>query len=144
MFVNKQLLSCFNRSCLLSNPCPPPPILNRQYHDGLNTNQSQTKNMCPFYNVFQVLKVFLISSFISWCLLAFTSADIIFHKFPFFSLETSKKSECGLVAKFGPNKVQCCEKSIKAGIINRFFPYFTWGIPFKALSCGFTNTWVEI
>ena len=26
------------------------------------------------------------------------------------------------------------------GIINKFFSYFTWGIPFKAKSSGCTNT----
>ena len=33
---------------------------------------------------------------------------------------------CGLGAKFGPNYVQCCEKSKEIGNIIRFFSYFTW------------------
>ena len=33
---------------------------------------------------------------------------------------------CGLGAKFGPNYVQCCEKSKETGNIIRFFSYFTW------------------
>ena len=32
---------------------------------------------------------------------------------------------CGLGVKFGPNYVQCCEKSKETGNI-RFFSYFTW------------------
>ena len=32
---------------------------------------------------------------------------------------------CGLGAKFGPNYVQCCEKSKETDNI-RFFSYFTW------------------
>ena len=32
----------------------------------------------------------------------------------------------GLGAKFGPNYVQCCEKSKETGNIIRFFSYFTW------------------
>ena len=47
------------------------------------------KNTCPFYNVFQVLKVLLIKIckiqppdlYFLLFLLTFTSADIIFHKF---------------------------------------------------------------
>ena len=39
---------------------PHPPVLNRQYQDGQKTNQNQMKNTCPFYIVFQVLKVILI------------------------------------------------------------------------------------
>ena len=43
-------------------------------------------------------------------------------------METSKKNQigCGLGAKFGPNYVQCCEKSKETGNIIRFFSYFTW------------------
>ena len=33
---------------------------------------------------------------------------------------------CGLVAKYGPNYVQCCEKSKETGNIIWFFSYFTW------------------
>ena len=38
-------------------------------------------------------------------------------------METSKKNQigCGLGAKFGPNYVQCCEKSKETGNIIRFF-----------------------
>ena len=38
-------------------------------------------------------------------------------------METSKKNQIGfgLGAKFGPNYVQCCEKSKETGIIIRFF-----------------------
>ena len=41
-------------------------------------------------------------------------------------METSKKNQigCGLGAKFGPNYVQCCEKSKETGNIIRFFSYF--------------------
>ena len=46
------------------------------------------KNTCPFYTVFQVLKVLLIKickkqppNILFLAELAFTSADIIFHKF---------------------------------------------------------------
>ena len=44
--------------------------------------------------------------------------------------KTSKKYQigCGLGAKFGPNYVQCYEKSKETGN-NRFFSYFTWEIP---------------
>ena len=38
---------------------------------------------------------------------------------------------CGLGAKFGPNYVQCCEKSKETGNIIRFFSYFAWEIPLK-------------
>ena len=43
-------------------------------------------------------------------------------------METSKKNQvgCGLRAKFGPNYVQCCEKSKETGNIIRFSSYFTW------------------
>ena len=38
-------------------------------------------------------------------------------------METSKKNQigCGLGAKFGPNYVQCCEKSEETGNIIGFF-----------------------
>ena len=38
-------------------------------------------------------------------------------------MKTSKKNQigCGLGAKFGPNYVQCCEKSKETGNIIRFF-----------------------
>ena len=51
-------------------------------------------------------------------------------------METSKKNQigCGLGAKFGPNYVQCCEKSKETGNIIRFFSYFTWELSFKARS----------
>ena len=44
------------------------------------------------------------------------------------TLETSKKNQVwhGLGAKFGPNYVQCCEKSKETGNIIRFFSYFNW------------------
>ena len=77
-----------NRFCPLSNS--PAPVLNGQYQNGYNTNLNQMKNTCPC-NVFQVLKVLLYenlyvrSSHQIFCfllfLLAFTSADIIFHTF---------------------------------------------------------------
>ena len=43
-------------------------------------------------------------------------------------MKTSKKHQigCGLGAKFGPNYVQCCEKSKETGNIIKFFSYFTW------------------
>ena len=43
------------------------------------------------------------------------------------SLETSKKNQIGygLGAKFGPNYIQCCEKSKETGNIIRLFSYFT-------------------
>ena len=44
------------------SPSPPPPtlhVLNEHYQDGKNTKKSM-KNTCPFYIVFQVLKVRLI------------------------------------------------------------------------------------
>ena len=43
--------------------------------------------------------------------------------------KTAKKKnqiDCGLGVKFGPNYVQCCEKSEETGSIIRFFSYFTW------------------
>ena len=46
----------------VSLPNPPPPtlhVLNEHYQDGKNTKKSM-KNTCPFYIVFQVLKVRLI------------------------------------------------------------------------------------
>ena len=39
------------------------------------------------------------------------------------------QSGCDLGAKFEPNYVQCCKIM---DIVNRFFSYLTWGIPFKA------------
>ena len=78
-----------NGFCRLSKPSQPH-VLNGQYQDRWNTNQNQMKNTCPFYIVFQVLKVPLIKIckkqplnllFFLLLLLAFTtSADIIFHK----------------------------------------------------------------
>ena len=43
-------------------------------------------------------------------------------------METRKKNqiEYGLGAKFGPNYVQCCEKSKETGNIIRVFSYFAW------------------
>ena len=43
-------------------------------------------------------------------------------------MKTSKKNQVGrgLGAKFGPNYIQCCEKSKETGNIIRFFSYFTW------------------
>ena len=44
--------------------------------------------------------------------------------------KTAKKKnnqiDCGLGVKFGPNYVQCCEKSEETGSIIRFFSYFIW------------------
>ena len=51
---------------------------------------------------------------------------------------------CGLGAKFGPNYVQCCEKSKETGNIIRFFSYFLGGLPLKARSSGCKTTLVEI
>ena len=61
-----------NRFCLLSKKNPPP-VLNRQYQSGYNTNQNQIKNACPFYIVFQVLEVLLIK--ICWI----QPPDPLFH-----------------------------------------------------------------
>ena len=43
-------------------------------------------------------------------------------------METSKQNQigCDLGVKFGPNYVQCCEKSKETGNVIRFFSYFTW------------------
>ena len=48
-------------------------------------------------------------------------------------METSKKNQigCGLGAKFGPNYVQCCEKSKETGNIVRFFFIFYLGLLLK-------------
>ena len=45
-----------------------------------------------------------------------------------YFIENQQKNQigCGLGAKFGPNYVQCCEKSKETGNIIRFFSYFTW------------------
>ena len=53
-------------------------------------------------------------------------------------METRQKNQSGsgLGVKFGPNSVQSCEKTKETGIVNRFFSYFTWGIPFKAKNSG--------
>ena len=100
-----------NTFCPSSKPSlsPTPPVLKGQYQDGQNTNQNQKKNTCRFYIVFQVLKVLLIKickiqsldllfivvfnlllSF--YLLLAFTIADIIFHKFLKLHSELSEKN----------------------------------------------------
>ena len=41
-------------------------------------------------------------------------------------METSKENQigCGLGSKFGPNYVQCCEKSKETGNIIRFSSHF--------------------
>ena len=44
----------------------------------------------------------------------------------FIGKEQKNQNGCGLRAKFGPNYVQCCEKSKETGNIIRFFSYFTW------------------
>ena len=54
-------LVTLNGSCPLSKDPPQPPVLNRQNQDGQNTNEDQMKNSCPFYIVFQVLKVLFIN-----------------------------------------------------------------------------------
>ena len=49
-------------------------------------------------------------------------------------METSKQNQigCGLGVQFGPNYVQCCEKSKETGRgVSEFFSYFTWGLPSK-------------
>ena len=55
---------------------------------------------------------------------------LILIEFPnIFHWKPAKKINqigCGLGAKFGPNYVQCCEKSKETGNIIRFFSYFTW------------------
>ena len=50
----------------------------------------------------------------------------------------AKKNQIGsgLLAKSGPDHVQCCEKSKKTGNIIRIFSYFSWGFPLKARSSG--------
>ena len=53
-------------------------------------------------------------------------------------MENSKK-KIKLDVVFGPNYVQCCEKSKETGNIIRFFSYFTRGLPLKARSSG--NLW---
>ena len=54
-------------------------------------------------------------------LILFESPNILHWK-------PAKKNQirCGLRAKFGPNNVQCFEKSKETGNIIRFFSYFTW------------------
>ena len=133
--VNKQLLSCFNRSCLLSNPCPPPPILNRQYHDGLNTNQSQTKNMCPFYIVFQVLKVLLIKICKIPCIVHDTQPVVLslgvyqllhqqisfFTNFPFFHWKPAKKVGVVMWQNLGQIRSSVMNKVLKQALSIGFF-----------------------
>ena len=99
-----------NGFCPLSNttlpphPIPYPSVLNGQYQDGQYTKQNQMKNTCPFYILFQVLKVLLKTEpekfvrqshqvfYLLLFLLAFTSADIIFHKcLELFSIKKKKK-----------------------------------------------------
>ena len=47
-----------NGFCLLSkNRIIPTPVINGQYQNGQNTNQNQIKNTCPFYILFQVLRL---------------------------------------------------------------------------------------
>ena len=55
----QKTFAALNGFCPLSRT-PPPSVLNEHYQDGKNTNQNQMKNTCPFYIVFQVLKVCLI------------------------------------------------------------------------------------
>ena len=46
-----------------------------------------------------------------------------------------KKSKVGvffLRTKFGPNQVQCCEKSKGTCLISRLFSCFAWGMHLKA------------
>ena len=75
-----------------------PPVLNGQYQDGQNANQNQMGNRCPFYIIFQVLKVLHIKicrikppDLLFLVFLGFTSADIIFHKFLELHLTLSEK-----------------------------------------------------
>ena len=44
------------------------------------------------------------------------------------SAKKKKKNQigCGLRERFGPNYIQCCEKSKETGNIISFFSYFTW------------------
>ena len=57
-------------------------------------------------------------------------------------METSKENQigCGLGAKFGPNYVQCCEKSKETGNIIRFFFIFCLRLPSKARSSDCKTT----
>ena len=64
---------------------PLPPIPNRQYQAGCNTNQNKMKIICPFYIAFQVLKVYktnfkikLPDIFFLSFYISFTSPGIIF------------------------------------------------------------------
>ena len=75
----------FNRFCPLSNS---PPLFLME-NKKMDTNQNQMKNTCSFYIVFQLSKELLIKIckikpqdlLFLFVLLAFTSADIIFHKY---------------------------------------------------------------
>ena len=70
------------RFCPLSKKNPTPSVFNRQYQDEQNTNQNQKKNTCRLYTVFEVLIRYSHQIFyLLLLLLAFTSADITFHKF---------------------------------------------------------------
>ena len=57
-------------------------------------------------------------------------------------MKTAKNKLSGfdLGAKLGP---MLWKKLKKTGIINRFFPYFPWVIPFKAQSGSCATTQVE-
>ena len=71
-------------------------------------------------------------------LLMLSESPNIFHQKP----GRRNQIGCSLGAKFGPNQAQCCGKSKEMGIINSFFSYFTWGVPFKAKNSGLqTSEW---
>ena len=66
----------------------------------------------------EVLPIFFRTTKLQLKLLILIESPNIFH------WESAKKqSGCGLGTKFGPNWVQCSEKSKKTGIINFFFSY---------------------
>ena len=58
---------------------------------------------------------------------------------PKYTLLENSKKKIKLDVVFGPNYVQCCEKSKETGNIIRFFSYFTRGLPLIARSSG--NLW---